>query len=304
MGDGDEIVRRIARESGVPHLVEALADRLRPADLRSLLLAVFRRRAARVTPADVLRRYRNDRFVRPAAADTRALAGLERVVVAALPGGWETVELSPVAPLGTAAAVADVSPDWAVATIRGSEVVSDATIVLALECAVRRERDRASSPATLVAVHRVLRPQASDDPTRLAHFRLLAVCTAGRDEGSFGFETRHVKEQLAFHVGLLETLGVAAPQVRLTALDDSRSDALQAIAASLAERFPNASFALDPTRRTTYYTAACFAIDAGGKNLVDGGLTDWTQRLLADRKERLVISGAGLERLLEAQAPS
>jgi hypothetical protein len=301
---GDEIGRRIARASGVPDLVEVLADRLRPTDLRSLLLAVFRRRAARATPADVLRRYRTDRFVRPAAADPRALAGLERLVVAAVPDGWEMVELSPVAPLGTAAAVADVSPDWAVATIRGNEVVSDATNVLALECAVRRERDRTTSPTTLVAIHRVLRPQASDDPARLAHFRLLAICTAGRDEGSFAFETRHVGEQLAFHLGLLETLGAAAPQVRLTALDDRRSESLEAIAASLTERFPRASFALDPTRRTTYYTTACFAIDAGGRNLVDGGLTGWTQRLLADRKERLVISGAGLERLLEAQAPS
>lgn len=29
----------------------------------------------------------------------------------------------------------------------------------------------------------------------------------------------------------------------------------------------------------------------------DGGGTDWTQQLLADRKERLVIGGIGVDRL-------
>jgi|GEM_PF-4488011 len=32
--------------------------------------------------------------------------------------------------------------------------------------------------------------------------------------------------------------------------------------------------------------------------LVDGGFTDWTQKLLSNRKERLLISGLGSERLL------
>jgi hypothetical protein len=34
--------------------------------------------------------------------------------------------------------------------------------------------------------------------------------------------------------------------------------------------------------------------------LVDGGSTDWTQQLLGNRKERLLISGLGLERLAGA----
>jgi hypothetical protein len=46
----DDILHRIEREAGVPGLVDVLAERLAPADLSSLLLEVFRRRAAtRVT---------------------------------------------------------------------------------------------------------------------------------------------------------------------------------------------------------------------------------------------------------------
>jgi hypothetical protein len=32
-------------------------------------------------------------------------------------------------------------------------------------------------------------------------------------------------------------------------------------------------------------------------NLVDGGFTNWTQQLLSNAKERLLISGIGIERL-------
>jgi len=59
----------------------------------------------------------------------------------------------------------------------------------------------------------------------------------------------------------------------------------------------------DPDRLAgqPYYTRACFKVHAnlGGTRteIADGGFTDWTERLLADRKERLMISGAGLDRL-------
>ena len=46
----------LARESGVVGLLEALAERLAPTDLQSLLVEVYRRRAASQTPADLLKR--------------------------------------------------------------------------------------------------------------------------------------------------------------------------------------------------------------------------------------------------------
>src|ERR1700683_3617306 len=41
--DGDRILARIARQAGVPDLVELLAERLAPSDLHSLLLEVTSR---------------------------------------------------------------------------------------------------------------------------------------------------------------------------------------------------------------------------------------------------------------------
>ena len=52
-----------------------------------------------------------------------------------------------------------------------------------------------------------------------------------------------------------------------------------------------------------YYTGIQFKVyvTAGQKEweIADGGFVDWTQRLLGNRKERLLISGFGLEWLYQ-----
>src|SRR3954465_14513134 len=106
---GDEIAARVARDVGVDDLVEILSERVDSPDLASLLLAVFRRRAAGRTPAQILERYQNDRFVRPSSVAPETLDALTATAVAALPHGFERLELSPVCPLGTSSVLAGIS---------------------------------------------------------------------------------------------------------------------------------------------------------------------------------------------------
>jgi hypothetical protein len=116
---------------------------------------------------------------------------------------FRPVELSPVCPLGTASVLSPISQDWIVSTIRNSEVVSDSTNVLAVECAVRRrdQKNRSSSqsaPVHLAASHRLLRGQKiSPRPGVLQHFRIFSLCSAGRDPGNLRFET----ETISLHIG-------------------------------------------------------------------------------------------------------
>jgi hypothetical protein len=258
----------------VPDLAQLLAERLAPSDLTSLLLEVTRLRAARLEPAEVLRQYERDRFVRPAESDT---SEVERVALSLVPEDFERVDLSPLAPLGTGSAVARVSQDWAVATTRGTEVVADVTNVLALEAALSRRGSR--DETKLFACERVVRPQAPDDPAQLAHFRLLGLCTAGRGERWQEWETRNATEHLAFYWKLLAQLGVTGAEIRL-------GGGLELEVAATT----------DPLERP-YYAGGWFSIDVEGANVADGGFVDWTQRLLSDRKERCLISGVGIERL-------
>ena len=115
-----------------------------------------------------------------------AYRALEARAMEALPPGFTELSLAPHAPLGTSSVLGRLSQDRALTTIADSEVLSDSTNVLALECALRR-RNTASRRATqtrLAAAQRLLRPREG------AHFGLIGLCTAGRDRGSFAMGAR------------------------------------------------------------------------------------------------------------------
>jgi hypothetical protein len=85
---------------------EVLEGELSPTDLQSLLLSLAPTRARRTRPADALRRWKSDRFVRPAPIDPGWLSEVENRL-------WQQLRttpfvglaLSPVTPLGTCTSV-------------------------------------------------------------------------------------------------------------------------------------------------------------------------------------------------------
>jgi hypothetical protein len=308
----DEIAARVARDAGIPDLVELLGARLPPTDLQSLLLAVYRRRAAELTPGDLLARYEQNPFTQPSAIDPVALLELDRLAFRLLPDDWQRIELAPVCPLGTTSVLGKLSQDRAVATVRNTEVLSDATNVLALECArqrrlVRRSKAGATAQIKLCASARLLRSQPYAAPF-LPHFRLLGLVTAGRDTGSFGFELAAAVEHLDFYVRVLRgvaDLGIEIDrlEVSITDLGVTEASIEGGVIELMSLRHPGIELKLDPERQVGrgYYAGLCFWVHGTTQGrrlqLADGGCTNWTQALLSDRKERLLISGMGSELL-------
>jgi hypothetical protein len=271
---------------------------LSPTDLQTLLLAVARDRAASVRPADVLRRWREDRFVRPMRADPRALAALEARLWAALPLEFDAVELSPVVPLGTCTAVANVSQNRIVTTTRSVEVLSDSANALAVEAADRRLRQPAGGEVHLATCHRLLRAQRF--PSGLSsHFRLFTLVSSARDTGTASTQAR----LLALHLGYWQKVlaGLAGEaQIRITYYH-----------AAMRERCaetvrPTESIVEGPDRARWqgYYEDAAFVIVAGDTELGDGGVTTWTAQLMGNAKERCLVSCLSTERLLALTAPA
>jgi hypothetical protein len=311
----NRIVERIQRQVGDAELVEKLATRLSASDLQSLLIEVYRRRAEAFTPRHLDKQYGRDLFVQPSAASPRALLEFDRLAYSLLPEAFEPIELSPLAPLGSCSVVSPLSQNMAISTIRNTEVCSDSTNVLALECARRRRQLQQSDPRTaerirLCASQRLVRPQRFDAPGTFQHFRLFCLCSAGRDEGSFRFETDALTEQVDFYLRLFEEsrrsgYWIEDLRVSLTAWEPLRLDTLRVdVVVPLNGAHPQAGIGFDQARRggSSYYDGVGFQIhgrDREGHDflLVDGGFTTWTQQLLSNRKERLLISGLGTERL-------
>lgn len=298
-------LRRVLQQAGDPALVDRLAA-LPGADLTTVLLEVQRRRASRATPAEVMRRYATDRFTAPATVAFAAQRRAEDAMLAALPAGFEVLTLAPVLPLGAISAVATVDPRNVIATVRGSEVAADPTNGLALEAAVRRRalaaEPRSAGLIRLAATQRVARAQHVSGPVSFAHFQLLGAVTAGRDTGGHAFERDSAATHLGFAAAGLRRLGASRIRLELTCLDPAMSGVAAAVAAALAGA-EGVEVADAPERSSGrgYYTGLCFKVQAtfGGPELEvgDGGFTDWTAQLLGNRKERLLISGYGIDRI-------
>src|SRR5688500_2572313 len=77
-----------------------LARGLPASRLWSLLLDVMEQRAAQRTPGALMDQWERDRFTEPAYIDQRTLVSLDSHLLAAA-SAFESVELSPLAPLGS-----------------------------------------------------------------------------------------------------------------------------------------------------------------------------------------------------------
>ncbi|SCL24285.1 hypothetical protein GA0070624_2892 [Micromonospora rhizosphaerae] len=301
--DGDELSDAERRVwAAMPAGARAALAGLPAADLRTLLLTVARDRVARVRPADVVRRWREDRFVRPAAVDPRALAAVEARMWRLLPADVDGVELSPVAPVGTCSAVAPVAQNRIVTTMRAAEVLSDPTNALAVEAATRRRNQPPTGEVHLAAAHRVLRAQDFGSGFS-AHFRLFALVSSARDVGSGITEARLLVRHLAYWQTVLADLAPsAAPRLHVTVFDHPviRERLTDTVRPALAADEVPLLDEPDRERGRGYYAGCALRITAldGTLELGDGGLTDWTARLTGDAKERCLISCLATERLI------
>lgn len=315
-----DIIRRIEQEAGVPNLSEILTQRIKPTDLQSLLLEVYRERAKRRNLSIVFSDYASNSFTRPSQCDPIRLLEWDRIAFSHLPDGFHAIELSPVSPLGSISRLASISQDWVLTTIRNVEVVADPTNVLALECALRRQELIRSEPTNPTPVHlacsqRVVRTQRFQGPDAVQHLRLFSLCSAGRNTGNLRFEINTVTQHIRFYLkSLRDFLGPVIP-LRATVIDlhpDSHDDTIfTALVEKLKKEFDDVDISLEKAKTdgTEYYRHLRFHVYASRPRgheveLVDGGDTDWTQKLVNNAKERLVTSGIGSERLCEKFKPT
>ncbi|WP_410669236.1 hypothetical protein [Amycolatopsis sp. cmx-4-68] len=287
MGHDDGPARRVLSGPGGA-AAEVLAA-LPGADLTTVQLEVARRRAARLSGPEVLRRHRDDRF---AAASPLPFALLRRVedALLAAASGFDLVTLSPLTPLGTHSVVTGVAQHRVVPTGRGTEVAADPTTGLALEAAVRRT---GPSPVRLAAVQRVVRAQPV--PAGLfAHFSLFGAVTAGRDTGNLDFERAAVAEHARLLAAGCRALGATAVSLGVTVLAPRFEGLFDAVEVPV-HPYP------DREGGRRYYEGLCFKVYAsfGGElaEVGDGGFTPWTRKLLGNAKERLLTSALGIDRL-------
>ena len=275
---------------------DALASGMPASEVWSLLLGVLEERAKQRTPANLRQQWERDRFVQPSYVDQRTLNAVDGHLLAAA-AAFEAVELSPLAPLGVSSAVALASQNKIVSTIRGTEVVSDPTNVLALECAKRLQADPGAH-VRLTTNHRCVRAQPFPKlPGFAAHFRMFCLVSAGHERGSHGFlvdaVSEHIRTQLAA-LAQLEQHGYAFPERKIKLLATERFAAHAERIAAPIEGVPVIRAALEHD----YYDGIRFNVIVTAPSgdqipFIDGGAFDWLRKLMSNNKMVFVASAMG-----------
>jgi hypothetical protein len=136
-------------------------------------------------------------------------------------------------------------------------------------------------------------------PGFFPHFSLFAAVSAGRDRGGLAFERAHLVAHARFLTAAVRAAGAREAGFRVTTLDSRFAGFLELV----REALPGVAVDDDPDREggRDYYAGVCFTVTGDfGDGLVpvgDGGFTPWTARLLGNAKERLLISGVGVDRI-------
>ena len=289
--------RSWVKEGLPPGAYDALRDDLPASRLWSLLLDVAEARANGRRPAELLKQWDRDRFVQPAVVDQRSLIEVDGYLLRAT-AAFESIELSPVAPLGVCAIMGHASQNKVLSALRGTELVSDPTNVMALECARRLHSDPAAV-VRLATSHRCVRAQPIPRRRGLtANFRIFCLASAGLERQNHGFVVDAVAEHMKIMLHALDQLeehGFAFPERRVTLL--TREDRVT-LGDRIVALLGGAVVARALIEHPYYNHGLRFQIAARSSEgievpLIDGGVFDWVAKLTSNRRAVYVASGLG-----------
>ncbi len=308
MDQQNTILGRILSQTGDMGLLDKL-DAMQPSDVQSLLLEVFGRLSVKIPPAGLLREYRQNRFVKPARLDAVSYLRLElELLTLAEKMGAVPVLLSPAGLFGCCSALATVSQNKVLSALRGTEIMADPTNMLALHMADKlhsREWSNADSAVHLCATSRVARAQGFTKPGQYAHFGLFCMVSSLKDSGSYHSEKSLLHTHLAFYDSLFRQIPNAQMEIILRGRGGYTDSAgfMERMGESIKQTLPQTPLTIDTAEEAnSYYKGLNFKLmlTVNGQHIEigDGGFVDWTQKLLNNKKERLLIGAIGLDRLL------
>lgn len=306
LGKMKKIGKHIINKLDLQDIVDVLSGKLSGSELSSVLLDVFDRRTERETPSSLLRKYEANKLVKPIDIDVVKIKEYELYCYKALAnGGFEPLELSPVAQMGTNSVIATVDQKKVLTALRNTEVQADPTNAIALHYAsLKKKGELESRTYSYCNISRVIRTQAFSNPLFNPHFSVLCLISCGRDTGSFNFEKEELlKQMLSSYAICRDVFGLKDAYFEIIPCKgyDKQSPLIMDATSYILEnnkQIFQVSIA-EPDCENNYYKGyrikLKIVLDGSVYEIGDGGLLDWTQQLLANKKERMLTMGIGFQ---------
>ncbi|WP_020532306.1 hypothetical protein [Flexithrix dorotheae] len=301
-----KLINKIKVKIGGEKIFSKITRNLTGSEFNSLLIDIFRQRTAQITPTDLMKQFEENRFVKPSSLDPLKAKSFELEWLSkAKEIGFNPILLSPLAPLGSCAAVGTVSQNKIISASRGTEVLADATNMLALQIAkdFRKNQDK-TLQAKYVTTHQHVRAQFFDNPAFTAHFAIFCMASGAYDRGNYEWEAQSLYEHIHFHYqNLCQYFDPSRLSVKVY-FKDKAVQLKSALARLLVDLNTIAQIKYErPEEDNKYYQDIQFKvflqIEENKIDLADGGLVDWSQKLIPNNKHKMVISGCGIELVLK-----
>jgi len=302
------IIDRILEQIGDRELLNKLLS-IPKSDLNSLLLKVNQIHASDIGPTEIVKAFSANRFSTPSEIDQLEYHLLEtELLLLAQKNSIKSILLSPAAPLASSSAFGCVDQNNVVSATRGVEILSDPTNMLAIIIAnkLKNKKNNNKTPLHYCATARVLRAQQFPNSKKYtSHFGVFCIVSSGKDSGSYACEKNLLANQLSYYKQLLlEQYGA-----KLTVTLRKRSGYVdsdgffESMTQLFKNELPDVSFSFDLDHGdNNYYKGVNFQLfmENGNESIEigDGGFVDWIQRMTGNKKERCLISGIGIDRLL------
>jgi len=274
---------------------------------------VYELKTSKLKYGDIFKDYISNRFVKPSDIDPILHRSIDLKIFSLLPAEFKVIELSPLMPAGASSVLTSVHQNNIIPTIRNVEVAADPTNILALECAKRRKefldaKSKSDILVKLCASQTLTRAQSFENRNFSAYFNVIALCTAGKTIGKDIFEEFNLTEHIAFYLKVFEDLvyhdQIKRIYIKLFSYDETNIPLIE----SINNKFRNNKIVELKIEENSefgknYYKRLRFMINIVNLkneelNFVDGGFTDWTSKLLNNKKERLLTSGIGIDFLI------
>ena len=172
-----------------------------------------------------------------------------------------------------------------------------------------KKNSKSTETIKLCAAQRLVRAQPFVNPAFSAHFCVVAICTAGRDVGNDKFEMYNLKEHIFFYLNLIKNLldqsEISKIMIKFFEYPDLHNETIiENIKNEFSDRrLIHFKIQKDSEFGRNYYSRLRFMISVVNKqnqefDYIDGGFTNWTSKLLSNKKERILTSGIGTDFLL------
>lgn len=304
------IVKKILNRIGHPDLVKILSEKLSGTELNSILLEVFNLHTLKYSPPQLLKHYELNRFVKPADIPAIELKQTELELLKIFrEHAYQPLELSPVSVLGSCSVVAPADQNKILSSLRGTEVMADATNALALHISDLKKRKvwipkGPDDKLRFSTIQRHVRTQSITGKGFTPHFEIGCLVTSGLDTGNFLFE----KEALVEHINVMKRIflnyykvsGLSFRFLCRRGYPDTLALATS-VKNFVLNQSPDTNVEIieTPEKEIGYYQGIQYKVDIQVNErffeIGDGGFVNWTQQLLQNKKERFLITGFGFE---------